>query len=255
MYNLFGDNMSDFSISITKPGTKEYPLHQHPDWEVMYYLSGNGHLATENEEIPFEPGSIIIVPPRAVHGSVSQNGFVNISIGGNFNHLFRFGGITVQKDHAAGNGERLAKLIYENRYADPEYLSALCNAYAHFLLKNAEYEKPINRAINKIIDEATGNFFDPAFEMKAALHKSGYTEDYIRAEFKKATAMSPIDFLTKVRIEHAIKLIEIYGQSISVSELTEACGFDDPIYFSRRFKQFAGCSPSQYKKRLTAKAE
>ena len=39
------------------------------------------------EKIPFKPGSIIIVPPRVTHGSVSQNGFVNISIGGDFTGL------------------------------------------------------------------------------------------------------------------------------------------------------------------------
>ena len=238
--------MNIFSVSITKPGTKKYPLHQHSDWEIMYYLSGTGHLAAQNEAFSFEPGSIMIVPPHTAHGSVSQNGFVNISVSGNFNHLFRFGEITVQKDNAAMNGRRLAELIYENRYAGAEYLAALCNAYAHFLLKNTEYEKPIHRVIHKMIDEATQNFSDPAFEMTAVLHKSGSAEDYIRAEFRKATAMSPIDFLTKVRMEHAIKLIEIYGQSISVSELAGACGFEDPVYFSRRFRQFAGCSPSQY---------
>ena len=34
--------MNGFSVSITEPGTKKYPLHQHSTWEVMYYLSGSG---------------------------------------------------------------------------------------------------------------------------------------------------------------------------------------------------------------------
>ncbi len=240
--------MNNFFISKTSEGTKKYPLHRHPYWEVMYYLSGVGHLATQNASIPFSPGTIIIVPPKYIHGSVSRDGFVNISIGGDFGHLFMFDSIIVQQDNDALNGERLSKLIFDNRSADAEYLSALCNAYAHFLLKNAVYEKKINREISKITDEITKNFFDPSFDVTDLLIKSGYAEDYIRTEFKKTVALSPIDFLSKTRIEHAKKLLEIYGSNLLVSEVAEACGFEDPIYFSRRFKQFTGLSPTEYKK-------
>lgn len=242
--------MNNIFISITKEGTKKYPLHQHPDWEIMYYLSGEGYLATQAGDIPFKPGSIIIVPPKMVHGSVSHNGFINISVGGDFSHLFMFDSIIVQQDNNTLSGERLARLIFDNRAADAEYLSALCGAYALFLLKNAVYEKRINREIGKIIEEITKNFSDPYFDVTDLLNNSGYAEDYIRAEFKKAVTLSPIDFLAKTRIEHAKKLFEIYGSTLLVSQISEACGFDDPIYFSRRFKQFTGVSPTEYKKQI-----
>ena len=239
--------MSDFFISITKEGTKKYPLHRHPEWEIMYYLSGEGYLATQNKDIPFKPGSIIIVPPGVTHGSVSGNGFVNISIGGDFSHLFIFDYISVQTDNETRNGERLARLIYDNRYANNDYLSALCGAYAQFLLHNLNPEKRITQAIRNIIEQVGTCFSDPCFDVTQLLNQSGYSEDYIRAEFKKATALTPVDFLTKIRVEHAQKLYEIYGDNISVAEAAEACGFEDPIYFSRRFKQYIGSSPSEYK--------
>lgn len=242
--------MTDFFISKTKLGTKKYPLHQHRNWEIMYYLKGEGYLATETDDIAFKPGTIIIVPPKITHGSVCEDGFVNISIGGDFGHLFILDTIVVQQDNEALNGERLSKLIFDNRFADEKYLSALCNAYAYFLLKNASCEKRINREISKIVKEITKNFFDPCFDVTALLKKSGYAEDYIRAEFKKTVALSPIDFLAKTRIEHAKKLFEIYGSTLSVSEVAGACGFEDPIYFSRRFKQFTAFSPTEYKKQL-----
>lgn len=245
--------MNGFSISITEKGTKKYPLHSHTNWEIMYYLEGSGHLATKNEKIPFSQGSIIIVPPKVEHGSVSSDGFVNISVGGDFNHLFMFDSIIKQQDNVNKDGEKLARLILENRHGDPQYLDSVCNAYAHFLLQNSQYEKRINREIAKIIDEVNKNFTDPDFNIGELLYNSGYAEDYIRAEFKKITSYSPIDFLTKLRIEHAKKLMEIYGQGISVAEVSESCGFDDSVYFSRRFKQFCGASPADYKKQHTKK--
>lgn len=242
--------MSNYFISITKTGTKKYPLHQHPKWEIMYYLKGEGYLATQNENIPFKPGSIIIVPPGVTHGSVSQNGFVNISIGGDFSHLFLFDYISVQMDNESRNGERLARLIYDNHYVNNDYLSALCDTYAQFLLHNSNPEKRITQAIRNIIEQVSARFSDPCFDITSLLNQSGYAEDYIRAEFKNSLTVSPIEFLTKTRIEHAKKLLEIYGSNLSISEISEACGFDDPIYFSRRFKQFAGISPTEYKKRM-----
>ena len=244
--------MNDLYISKTKPGTKIYPLHQHPNWEIMYYLKGEGYLATKTGNLAFKPGTIIIVPPKIAHGSVCEDGFVNISIGGDFGHLFMFDNIVVQQDNDMWNGERLSKLIFDNRFADEEYLSVLCNAYAHFLLKNAVYEKKLNREISKIVAEITKNFFDPCFDVTDLLNKSGYAEDYIRAKFKKQTGQTPIDFLAKTRITHAKKLMEIYGNTLSVSDVAEACGYNDVFYFSRRFKQYVGASPKQYKnKQLT----
>lgn len=245
--------MNDFFVSITKPGTKKYPIHQHPYWEVMYYLSGEGYLATENRNIPFKAGSIIVVPPKTPHGSVSKDGFVNISIGGNFNHLFLFPDIVVEQDNSALDGKRLASLIFDNKHTQKEYLSALCNAYAHFLINNSVVENRMAATIRNIIEKVTTNFFDPNFDITALLKQSGYAEDYIRAEFKKVTDLTPIDFLTKIRISHAQKMFEIYSGDTSVSLVAEACGFNDPIYFSRRFKDFVGISPTNYKKQIYKK--
>lgn len=243
--------MRPFSISITKPNTVKYPLHQHPTWEIMYYLKGEGYLNTANGKIPFSPHTIIIVPPRIIHGSVGESEFVNISISWDFGRMFMYDDIVVQQDDSALNGERLAKLIFDNRMVETEYLESLCNTYAFFLINNASYEKKINRETYKIVKEITHNYHDPFFDVTKLLNDSNYSEDYIRAEFKKIFHLSPIEFLTKTRIEHAKKLLEIYSSSLAVSQVAEMCGFDDVCYFSRRFKQFTGMSPAEYKKRYT----
>lgn len=240
--------MSSFSISSSKPKTIRHPLHQHPEWEILYYLEGTGYLQTTTGSIKFSPGTIVIVPPKTIHASVSKDGFVNISICGDFGHVFMFDNIIAQQDNNDLNGKRLATLILDNRFSDTKYLSTLCNAYAHFLLTNVVYEKRINKEINNIIKEIEENYSEPHFDVTNLLNKSGYTEDYIRAEFKNVTTLTPIDFLTKTRIEHAKKMLEIYGSTLSVSQIALSCGFEDPIYFSRRFKQFTAISPSEYKK-------
>lgn len=239
--------MNVISVNHTAENTKKYPLHTHGYWEVMYYTDGVGYLATSNADIPFKAGSIIIVPPETAHGSVSENGFVNISVGGEFGRYFMFKHPVSLFDTCEGEGAVLAGLVYSNRYSDTEFLSALCTAYISFLLQNIECENGINRTLGEIINSVTENCTDPMFCITNLLQKSGYAEDYIRSEFKKKTGLTPVKFLTKIRIEHAKRLFQIYGNAVSVSEVAEKSGFYDPIYFSKRFKQSVGVSPEQYK--------
>lgn len=241
--------MEGYRVSVTRPGTKQYPMHQHGYWEVMYYLTGEGWLATDRGDVRFAPGTVIVVPPGIRHGSVSETVFVNISIGGSFEHLFLFSQPQMQQDNAARDGEKLARLILDSQHMDENYVAALCVAYARFLLQNEKYEHRLQQQIAAVIRKTYRVFHDPGFRITEELRGRGYSEDYIRAEFKRSTGESPVDFLTRIRVENAIKLFEIYGKTISVGGVGEACGFVDMAYFSKRFKKYTGLSPAAYRNR------
>ena len=242
--------MPNFSVSITPEGTVSYPLHQHGQWEIMYYLSGRGFMQTESGNIPFEKGSIIIGPPNTFHGSVSENGFVNISVGGDFSQLFMFTLPIRLHDNEICEGKLLSELILNNRYGSEDYLSSLCSAYANFLLQSAKCESQIKQCIANILKQIDKNYTDPKLCVTELLIESGYAEDYIRSEFKKLTGSTPVRFLTQSRIDHAKNLLDIYGNNRTLTEIAEACGFNDVIYFSKKFKKLVGVSPDLYRKRM-----
>ena len=110
-----------------------------------------------------------------------------------------------------------------------------------------EFEDEIGKAVNELIDEITERAFETDLNLSEILRKSGYAEDYIRLNFKKATGKTPVVFLTEIRIKNACFLIETYGTSVPLSEIAEACGYTDYIYFSKRFKDLIGMSPKQYR--------
>ena len=237
----------DLQINCTQDGVKKYPLHKHNQYEIMLYLSGVGCLRTKKQNYPFSPGSVIIVPPGIEHGSVSENGFKNISIAGEFEQLLYLNQPVTLADNRQKEGAQLATLIYHNRYGNKEYLSKLCEAYVHFLLQNLEFEDSIGLAVDKIKREIMLRFCDGNFRVSALLHESGYAEDYIRAYFKKITSKTPNAFLTEIRIKHALFLMEVYVHTLSLQQIAERCGYTDYVYFSKKFKTIMGMSPRAYK--------
>lgn len=235
----------EMQINKTPEGIKEYPMHCHQTYEAMVYLRGDGQLQTELGNYPFEPGTVVIIPPGVMHGSTAAEGFCNISVSGPFEHKFHFSEPVCFQDNGGGEGKILAQLIYENRYGNAEYLLGLSEAFAGFLLQNVKEEDGIANAVYRVMKEMTQNFYD--CNLTEVLRKSGYAEDYIRAQFKKCTGKTPGTFLTQVRIKQACFLIEVYGGTMSLARIAEQCGYQDYAYFSKRFREVCGISPRNYK--------
>ena len=103
------------------------------------------------------------------------------------------------------------------------------------------------KAVQEIVFEISQGSFDSQIDLALILSESGYSEDYIRSCFKKITGKTPNEFLTDIRIKNACFLIDIYKNKISLSEISERCGYLDYIYFSKRFKSVMGMSPREYR--------
>jgi AraC-like DNA-binding protein len=75
----------------------------------------------------------------------------------------------------------------------------------------------------------------------AATSRSG-----LQRKLKQAMGITPQDLLREARIKHACLLLG--NSDKTVAEVAYACGFTDPKYFSRCFKQSTGQSPTEYRK-------
>ncbi|MDP4121124.1 MAG: helix-turn-helix domain-containing protein [Bacillota bacterium] len=240
-------------VSCTEDGVKSYPAHKHNCWEIMLYLSGEGYLYTPKQNYLFKPGTIIIVPPKIIHGSVSKTGFKNISIAGNFENILLFNNPISIQDNENSEGKILASLLYNNSHNNSKYINDLATAYISFILQKLQLENSVSLSISKIICEIAENAYDCNIKLSEVLNRSGYAEDYIRQQFKKVTGTRPTEFLTKMRIKRACLLIEIYGSVLSLNQIAEQCGYMDYIYFSKKFKLYTGISPNEYRKKISVK--
>lgn len=66
--------------------------------------------------------------------------------------------------------------------------------------------------------------------------------------FKKLFRMPPLQFILKLRIQEACKLIK--NTDLNIGEITFRCGFNDQNYLARCFNKFIGLSPTQYRKKF-----
>ena len=63
--------------------------------------------------------------------------------------------------------------------------------------------------------------------------------------FKKETGVTIWDYLIRIRMEEAKKMLLETAQK--TYEISEKIGYDDPSYFGRLFKKYTGFTPVEYR--------
>jgi AraC-like DNA-binding protein len=69
---------------------------------------------------------------------------------------------------------------------------------------------------------------------------------YFSTMFRKRTGYSPVQYLTKIRLDEAKRLLR--STRIPVADVAAETGFADSFYFARVFAKETGLSPSEFRK-------
>lgn len=88
------------------------------------------------------------------------------------------------------------------------------------------------------------NYRNSDFDYPELCRISGLKYAHFSQLFTQTYGMSPVKFVTNMKIEHAKELLVTNRHSIT--EIAEICGYADVSYFSKTFKKYTGFSPSQY---------
>lgn len=92
------------------------------------------------------------------------------------------------------------------------------------------------------------NYSDPITLTEAAAHACFSPYHYQRL-FTRAFGESPLEFLTRIRLEHAQTLLR--SSDVTVSEICMEVGYSSLGSFSTLFARRFGCPPTEFRKVFT----
>ena len=101
-------------------------------------------------------------------------------------------------------------------------------------------ESDITKAIIEMI---RSSYADPKLDLSYIAEKIGYTQNYISSIFKRNTGLTVVQYITQCRMNAANILLTV--QHMPVNQVCSNVGYSNPFYFSKRFKQYFGYSPSE----------
>ena len=111
--------------------------------------------------------------------------------------------------------------------------------------KTSNKSNDVVKRIKKCIDD---NFTSTDFSIDHISRELSYNKKYISHIFKKEMGVSIVEYINTIRIQTACTMME--QNFTSVSDIANKCGYADPQYFSRIFKQRVDASPLAYIKKL-----
>lgn len=222
--------------------------HLHDSWELIFCTSGNGRMNFEGRILDYSAEDILIIPPLLPHSNMSEEGFTNIHINLIDTTLTHTEPLVV---HADPNG-----FLRDAFTAAFHYFSEGAAGYhtllpiygqlivAFLTLSQPNYQH--SEIIQKIENHILQNYPDSAYDLNAYLESLPFNSEYLKKLFKKATGLTPHQYLTDKRLENAACTLATYCGKGNISETARLCGFSDPLYFSRMFKKKYGVSPRNY---------
>ena len=97
-----------------------------------------------------------------------------------------------------------------------------------------------------VVKEFLLNNLDKNFTLDDISSKFNYSKSYLYSKFKTETGYPVLMFFKFKKVQKACEFLSY--TDLSIKEISYKVGFDDPLYFSRVFKNYMGKSPRKYKK-------
>ncbi len=256
--------------------------HTHSFDEIAIVLGGTSIHVVGKQEYPLMRGDVFVIHGNQVHGNkkLSNIHLVNIvykrdffetvkteleDVEG-FKTLFvhepcfrkyhKFKARLHLTPHQLNNVTRFVELLKEELdnklpgykqivdYLFKTIVINLCRYYSEISMPHSKSLIKVGRAI----DFMEENFAEEITLQKLAKEAKMSTPNFLRA-FKKMTNCPPIDYLIRLRIGKAAKIME-ENSDVRIIDISTGTGFWNSSYFSRKFKDIMGTTPTDYLKKM-----
>lgn len=112
---------------------------------------------------------------------------------------------------------------------------------------NGEVEKTVevNPLLEQLLEVVRTHYQEPGYSFDDMANALGMSKSTLTRRLKSLTDKTPVEILAEFRLNKAKQLL--LSGNATVSDVAYAVGFNDPLYFSKKFKEAFGCPPSKIK--------
>lgn len=274
----YRDQIGDGQIRMMHLRCRNDEPHRHSFFELVYVLRGTATHYLGDDVTQLHPGEYFIIDTGSVHcyRDVDNCHIVNCLFLPEYidralaecpslssllsNQVMHFG---VPVDIRAadrvfhdpdGTVRRLIEAM-EQEYAAQKtgYMELLrCHltqvlVHAVRAWEAAQKQRIPHKAVAAITDRLRADC-SQNLSLETLSREVGYTPQYLSTLFRKDTGMSMQEFLQRLRVQEACRLL---GQkSLTLSDISQAVGYTDPKHFARVFYRYKGLSPKAFRKIL-----
>lgn len=124
-----------------------------------------------------------------------------------------------------------------------ELLATLIDAQASVLHKKGHHDYPYQIYVDHALQYIRDNY--STIKVNDIADYIGINRSYLTSIFKKEVNVSPQEYLLQYRLKKAAQMLR--NTNLSVQEIAESVGYENPLTFSKIFKQTYGLSPKNYR--------
>jgi len=106
--------------------------------------------------------------------------------------------------------------------------------------------RKVSQIVEKVKEHIQQNMTDPDLSLSNTARKFYMNMSYLSRIFKQETGYTFVEYLTKVRMEKAVKLLK--ETDLKAYQIAEEVGITNPHYFGICFKKWTGLSINDFKK-------
>ena len=236
----------DFLYYLTRPALSIIYFHKHQCYELVYYLTGTGSTNIDGKDYNYCQGSFSIIEPTILHDEHRHKDTDVIFIG------FQYDGCPVEVKNGLYIDDQSQNILKILLLLKDELLEK--KAYYQIKLDSLLKDLVVSIARMSSADNSyKGNLSHVHHFLKENFHQvinyhtlaelSGYSYDRFRHKFKEVYGLSPHQYIIRLRLENAHKML--LETNHSISRISQENGFSSESQFGSLFKKTYGCTPGQ----------
>jgi AraC-like DNA-binding protein len=231
------------------PAGQDFPPHQHPVWELVYYRAGRIGCVVDRETFEGYPGLLVLTPPRTVHAELAWTAYANTYLTIDLPREYPWPLLCI--DDAANTISHIFTQLFGEYHGNSAHRREMLNALIlqlDVLLSRWRRQESLSREERLIseVERLMAERFACPLSIQQIAREVGIAPSTLRTQFARARGKTPSSHLQEIRVRHALYLLRT--SDITLESVAGQCGYDSASHLSRHIKRATGKSPGSLRR-------